>query len=63
MAPPPDPDDDLLARFAGGDPEAFVTFYHRHLAAVLQFFMRRTGDLRADRRPDGGGVRGRAAVR
>ena len=37
-------DDDLLARFAGGDPEAFVAFYQRHLRAVLGFFLRRTGD-------------------
>jgi RNA polymerase sigma-70 factor (ECF subfamily) len=37
-------DDDLLARFAGGDPEAFVAFYRRHLSAVLGFFLRRTGD-------------------
>jgi RNA polymerase sigma-70 factor (ECF subfamily) len=37
-------DDELLARFAGGDAEAFVGFYRRHLAAVLGFFMRRTAD-------------------
>jgi RNA polymerase sigma factor (sigma-70 family) len=37
-------DDDLLASFAGGDPEAFVAFYQRHLRAVLGFFLRRTGD-------------------
>jgi RNA polymerase sigma-70 factor, ECF subfamily len=37
-------DDELLGRFAGGDPEAFVAFYRRHLAAVLGFFLRRTGD-------------------
>ena len=37
-------DDELLARFAGGDAEAFVGFYRRHLAAVLGFFLRRTGD-------------------
>jgi RNA polymerase sigma-70 factor (ECF subfamily) len=37
-------DDDLLARFAGGDPEAYVAFYQRHLRAVLGFFLRRTGD-------------------
>ncbi len=37
-------DDDLLARFAGGDPEAFVVFYRSHLGAMLGFFLRRTGD-------------------
>ena len=37
-------DDELLARFAGGDPDAFVAFYGRHLPAVLAFFLRRTGD-------------------
>jgi RNA polymerase sigma factor (sigma-70 family) len=37
-------DDDLLTGFAAGDPEAFVLFYRRHLAAVLGFFLRRTGD-------------------
>jgi RNA polymerase sigma factor (sigma-70 family) len=39
-----DQDDDLLTRFAAGDPEAFVAFYRRHLPAVLGFFLRRTGD-------------------
>ncbi len=37
-------DDELLARFAAGDAEAFVRFYRRHLAAVLGFFLRRTRD-------------------
>lgn len=37
-------DDELLTRFASGDPEAFVAFYRRHLGAVLAFFLRRTGD-------------------
>src|ERR1700760_2307011 len=43
-------DDDLLARFAAGDAEAFVAFYRRHLTAVLGFFLRRTGnaELTAD---------------
>jgi RNA polymerase sigma-70 factor (ECF subfamily) len=43
-------DDDLLARFAAGDPEAFVAFYRRHLTAVLGFFLRRTAnpELTAD---------------
>jgi RNA polymerase sigma factor (sigma-70 family) len=39
-----DGDDDLLTRFAGGDPEAFVTFYRRHLATVVGYLHRRTGD-------------------
>ena len=39
-----DGDDDLLIRFAGGDAEAFVAFYRRHLAAVLSYLLRRTGD-------------------
>jgi RNA polymerase sigma factor (sigma-70 family) len=39
-----DHDDDLLTRFAGGDPDAFVAFYRRHLPAILGFFLRRTGD-------------------
>jgi RNA polymerase sigma-70 factor (ECF subfamily) len=37
-------DDDLLIRFAAGDTEAFVVFYRRHLAVMLGFFLRRTGD-------------------
>jgi RNA polymerase sigma factor (sigma-70 family) len=37
-------DDELLTRFAQGDPDAFVAFYRRHLSAVLGFFLRRTGD-------------------
>lgn len=37
-------DDQLLVRFALGDAQAFVAFYRRHLAAMLQFFLRRTGD-------------------
>jgi len=40
----PGHDDELLTRFVDGDPEAFVAFYRRHLAAVLGFFLRRTGD-------------------
>jgi RNA polymerase sigma factor (sigma-70 family) len=42
--PPNQPDDDLLARFNSGDADAFMEFYRRHLAAVLAFFLRRTGD-------------------
>lgn len=37
-------DDELLGRFAAGDAEAFVSFYRRHLPAVLGFFLRRTRD-------------------
>jgi RNA polymerase sigma-70 factor (ECF subfamily) len=39
-----DPDDELLQRFAEGDPEAFVSFYRRHVHAMLSFFVRRTSD-------------------
>jgi RNA polymerase sigma factor (sigma-70 family) len=39
-----DRDDELLARFTEGDAEAFITFYRRHLAAILGFFLRRTRD-------------------
>jgi DNA-directed RNA polymerase specialized sigma24 family protein len=43
-------DDDLLTQFVDGDPDAFVAFYRRHLAAVLGYFLRRTGnpELTAD---------------
>ena len=34
----------LLIRFAAGDPDAFVAFYRLNLAAVVAFFLRRTGD-------------------
>lgn len=44
MARTADHDDELLRCFAGGDPEAFVAFYRRHLGPVLGFFLRRTGD-------------------
>ena len=37
-------DDELLRRFAGGDAGAFAAFYRRHVAAVVTFFLRRTGD-------------------
>lgn len=39
-----DLDDQLLERFRAGEAGAFVTFYQRHLAAILGFFLRRTGD-------------------
>ena len=44
MGSPEDPDDALLKRFAAGDADAFGVFYKRHLAAMLGFFLRRTGD-------------------
>jgi RNA polymerase sigma factor (sigma-70 family) len=37
-------DDELLGGFVAGDADAFVAFYRRHLAAMLAFFLRRTGD-------------------
>src|ERR1700733_6628855 len=39
-------DDDaaLLAAYVAGDADAFVALYRRRLAAVIQFFMRRTGN-------------------
>ena len=37
-------EDDLLVQFVAGDPRAFVLFYRRHLAAILAYFLRRTGD-------------------
>jgi RNA polymerase sigma factor (sigma-70 family) len=39
-----DRDDQLLDAFVRGDPDAFVAFYRRHLASILAFFLRRTGD-------------------
>jgi RNA polymerase sigma factor (sigma-70 family) len=39
-----DDDDRLLVQFVAGDADAFVAFYRRHLAAMLAFFLRRTGD-------------------
>jgi RNA polymerase sigma-70 factor (ECF subfamily) len=44
MGYPARDDDELLAGFAAGDADAFVAFYRRHLAALLGFFLRRTGD-------------------
>ncbi|MGO9957619.1 MAG: RNA polymerase sigma factor [Solirubrobacteraceae bacterium] len=40
-----DLDDELLVRFVGGDPDAFVEFYRRHTSAMLAYFLRRTGDV------------------
>lgn len=34
----------LLAATAAGDPEAFATFYRRHLGRVVAFTLRATGD-------------------
>ncbi|MDO8185386.1 sigma factor-like helix-turn-helix DNA-binding protein [Conexibacter sp. CPCC 205706] len=39
-------DERLLRATAAGDPRAFSSFYRRHLAAVLGFLLRRTGDER-----------------
>ena len=44
MSPADDEDDGLLARYVAGDADAFVSFYRRHLATVVGFFVRRTGD-------------------
>lgn len=44
MSPGPTPDDaTLLAAAADGDESAFEAFYHRYLAAVTGFHLRRTG--------------------
>ena len=37
-------DDELLARAARGDGDAFAYFYRRHLAAITGYLLRRTGD-------------------
>src|ERR1700761_7512838 len=37
-------DEDVLARFVAGESGAFVEFYRHHLAPILAFFLRRTGD-------------------
>jgi RNA polymerase sigma factor (sigma-70 family) len=39
-----DSDDQLLEAFAKGNADAFVTFYRRHLASIVAFFLRRTRD-------------------
>lgn len=44
MGSPDRQDEELLARYGAGDPDAFVAYYRRNLAAVLAFFLRRTGD-------------------
>ena len=44
MAHVGDRDDQLLDAFAKGNPDAFVTFYRRHLPSILAFFFRRTRD-------------------
>jgi RNA polymerase sigma factor (sigma-70 family) len=44
MAADDDPDQELLARHAAGDPDAFVAYYRRNLPRVLSFFLRRTRD-------------------
>jgi len=37
-------DDELLARAARGDGDAFAHFYRRHLAAITSYLLRRPGD-------------------
>lgn len=37
-------DDELLARAATGDGDAFARFYRRHLGSIAGYLMRRTGD-------------------
>ncbi|ADB51832.1 RNA polymerase, sigma-24 subunit, ECF subfamily [Conexibacter woesei DSM 14684] len=37
-------DDALLAAAAGGDADAFAAFYRRHLAVVVGYMVRRTGN-------------------
>ena len=37
-------DENLLAATARGDADAFAVFYRRHLALVLGFCLRATGD-------------------
>lgn len=39
-----DSDDALLAAAARGDADAYAAFYRRHLAAVVGYMLRRTGD-------------------
>src|SRR5580700_8951951 len=43
-SPPTAQDEMLLAASATGDRAAFASFYRRHLAAVLGFLLRETGD-------------------
>jgi hypothetical protein len=50
----------LLVRFAAGEPDAFVAFYHLNLGAVVAFFLRRTGDRELTADPGCRGVRGGA---
>jgi RNA polymerase sigma-70 factor, ECF subfamily len=44
-APTVSPDDAVLWRASGADPEAFAELYERHVQAVFAFCARRTGDL------------------
>lgn len=42
-----EPDDALLAAAARGDADAYAAFYRRHVAAVVGYMVRRTGDREA----------------
>lgn len=44
MGPRGDDDAALLAAYLAGDADAFVRLYRRQLPAIVQFFMRRTGN-------------------
>jgi RNA polymerase sigma factor (sigma-70 family) len=43
----PRTDEELMAALAGGDADAFSSFYRRHLPAVSAYFARRVGDREA----------------
>lgn len=38
------PDDELIARAAAGDGDAFAAFYRRHLSSIVGLLLRSTGD-------------------
>lgn len=44
MSAPDEADLALLKRYVGGDVDAFIGFYRRHLPTMLSFFLRRTRD-------------------
>jgi RNA polymerase sigma-70 factor (ECF subfamily) len=44
MGQPGDDDPALLAAYVAGDADAFVALYRRQLPAIVQFFVRRTGN-------------------
>jgi RNA polymerase sigma factor (sigma-70 family) len=37
--------DEALLRACGAEPEAYAVFYRRHVAPLLAYFLRRTGDV------------------